>query len=173
MRMSPPVVGLVLLLGIALLAGVYFVVSKAPEARVPVTEVPKLSLQTPTKSELRFSDYKGKLVLVNFWAPWCRPCRREIPTLIEFDKRHPDTVVLGLALDYITKDNVSAAIKELGINYPVAFATQEVASRFGGVKGLPTTYFISPEGEIVSRHTGLLTTKRLQSARAKILAESE
>jgi thiol-disulfide isomerase/thioredoxin len=99
---------------------------------------------------------KGKVVLVNFWATWCGPCRAEIPDLVELQKKYQDRLqILGLVVD----DDDMVAIKKFaarfGINYPVAIATNEIRLQYGGIPALPTSFVLDSDGRVVQKHEGL------------------
>ncbi|MBM3773496.1 MAG: TlpA family protein disulfide reductase [Acidimicrobiia bacterium] len=103
------------------------------------------------------ADLKGKVVLVNFWATWCPPCRSEIPDLIELQAKYRDKlVVLGISEDEAPIDEVKAFVADQKMNYPVAMVTPDVQRIFKGVSALPTTFVIDPDGKVQQRHTGLL-----------------
>lgn len=114
--------------------------------------VADLDGRTITSASLR-----GKVVLVNFWATWCPPCRAEIPDLVRLQDKYRDKlVVLGISEDEGGVDLVKAFAAEHRINYPIAMETPELAKVFKGVSALPTTFVIDPEGRIQQRHVGLL-----------------
>jgi thiol-disulfide isomerase/thioredoxin len=99
---------------------------------------------------------RGKVVLLNFWATWCGPCRMEVPDLVELQKKYPDRLqVIGLVVDDEEQDAVRAFAKRYAINYPIAMATNETRFRFGGVPALPTTFIIDAQGRVVQKHIGL------------------
>lgn len=106
---------------------------------------------------ISFADLKGKVVLVNFWATWCPPCRAEIPDLIALQNKHRDTlVVLGVSEDEITPAEVKTFVTGQNMNYPVVMATPELTKIFKGVSALPTTFIVDPAGRIQMRHVGML-----------------
>jgi thiol-disulfide isomerase/thioredoxin len=102
-------------------------------------------------------DLKGKVVLVNFWATWCPPCRVEIPELIKLQNEHRERLqVIGISRDE-EPELVREFVQSAGINYPVIMATPELVDAYGGVPALPTTFVIDTEGRVVQRHLGLLS----------------
>jgi thiol-disulfide isomerase/thioredoxin len=99
---------------------------------------------------------RGKVVLLNFWATWCGPCRMEVPDLVELQKKYPERLqVIGLVVDDEDQEAVRAFAKRYAINYPIAMATSEMRIRFGGVPALPTTFVIDAQGRVVQKHIGL------------------
>lgn len=117
---------------------------------------PGFDLKDLNGKQLKLEDYRGKVVLLNFWATWCGPCRAEIPSLIELQKQYKDQLqVIGLAVDedddaYVRKFSVSESI-----NYPIAMGTDQVRLAYGGVTALPTVFVINKNGAIVQKHVGL------------------
>jgi len=103
------------------------------------------------------ADWRGKVVLINFWATWCGPCRAEIPEFVKMQERYRDhLVIIGLSVDEGPPDQVKKFIQELGVNYRVAVVDESVQQAFGGIIGLPTTYVVDTRGQIVQRHVGLI-----------------
>jgi thiol-disulfide isomerase/thioredoxin len=120
---------------------------------------------------VRLSQYRGHPVIVDFWATWCGPCRRQIPELNALYKRYNKTrglVVLGVACDTIRGDGMSAIepfVQEFQIAYPIAIADEKLVDTLG-VSAIPTTLFVGPDGNVVSRivgagHRGEITTSTL------------
>jgi thiol-disulfide isomerase/thioredoxin len=100
--------------------------------------------------------YKGKVVLLNFWATWCGPCRAEIPGLIDLQDKYKDRLqIIGMAVDVDDEDELRKVVKVEGINYPVAVTTGELRMAYGGITALPTVFVINPEGRVVQKHVGL------------------
>jgi thiol-disulfide isomerase/thioredoxin len=117
-------------------------------------EAPGFVLQDLDGEPVALDSFKGRPVVLNFWATWCGPCRTEIPSFVEFAEENPDIVVLGVAVDGSSSE-LKAAAKQLGITYPVLLATQEIKTAYG-VSTLPTTVVIDPEGEVSTAHTGMM-----------------
>jgi thiol-disulfide isomerase/thioredoxin len=116
-----------------------------------------LSLKDLDGKTLSSADWRGKVVLLNFWATWCAPCRAEIPDLIRLQEQYADQfLVVGLSTDVDPPSKVKAFAREMNINYPVAMAPPDIEAKFGGVFGLPTSFILDTEGRIVQKHIGLL-----------------
>ncbi len=99
---------------------------------------------------------KGKVILLNFWATWCGPCRAEIPDLVELQNKYKDRLqILGLVVDDDDQGAIKKFIAEFNINYPVAIATDEVRIQYGGIGALPTSFMVDSEGRVVQKHEGL------------------
>lgn len=135
-------------------------------------KAPDFTLPTADGKSLKLSDYKGKIVIVDFWATWCPPCRKGIPDLIEIQNEYKDDVVIiGISLDRDTKKDVPSFVKNYKINYPIVYGTNEVAQNFGGVSAIPTAFVIDKAGNIVDTHVGLVPkstyTKKIKSLLGK------
>ncbi len=113
------------------------------------------SLTDTNGKMVRLSDYKGKWVLVNFWATWCPPCLAEIPHLNAMKRKN--IVVIGIAVSYSGASEVLDFMKDKKITYPVVLGNEDVAAKFGGIDSLPTTFLYSPDGMLVGQHEGQLT----------------
>jgi thiol-disulfide isomerase/thioredoxin len=102
------------------------------------------------------ANWSGKVVLVNFWATWCPPCREEIPELIALQKQYGDRLqIIGISEDDDPPEKVLKFARQQGINYPVVMSTPEIIAAYGGVPALPTSYVIDPQGRVVQKHSGL------------------
>ena len=137
--------------------------NKAPEFTLPSTD----------GKNIRLSDYKGKVVIVDFWATWCAPCRKGIPDLIEIQKEFgKKVVVIGISLDTDSKRDVVPFMQKFGINYPITYGTLEVTQQYGGVEGIPTTFIINRTGKIVDKHVGLVAKSEYTDLINKLLSKS-
>ncbi len=115
----------------------------------------------------KLSDYRGKWVIVNLWATWCPPCLVEIPDLVLFHEEHKDkdAIVLGVNHEVLDPAKVKTFAESQMINYPVVRFKERFDSGstpFGPLKGLPTTYMVTPEGQVVAARTGMVDQKMLE-----------
>jgi thiol-disulfide isomerase/thioredoxin len=117
---------------------------------------PDFQLKDLAGKDLSPASVHGKVVLLNFWATWCGPCRAEIPSLIELQNRYKERLqIIGLVVDDDDPDAVKQVVDSEGINYPVALATDNIRFAYGGIPALPTVFVINTEGRIVQKHVGL------------------
>ncbi len=117
------------------------------------------ALKDSTGKTVKLSDYRGKVVLLNFWATWCAPCKVEIPWFVEFQKTYKehDFAVLGVSMDEDGWDSVRPYMAEHKLNYPVVVGGDTIERMFGGVDDLPTTFLVDRDGHIVKKHVGLVS----------------
>jgi peroxiredoxin len=115
---------------------------------------PAFTLNDIHGKSVSLADFKGKVVVLDFWATWCPPCRREIPDFVSIQKEYEErgVQIVGIALDELPK--VQAFAKDNGMNYPVLMGDDGVVARYGGVEGIPTTFIIDRSGKIVERFEG-------------------
>jgi len=120
---------------------------------------------TDTSGKLQsLSAYKGKWVLVNYWATWCPPCLEEIPDLIALnDNKKNNLVVIGVAIDYRSPKQVTDFADGMLVSYPIVLGTPKVISQIGPVQGLPTSYLYNPEGKMVGQQVGTITRKAIET----------
>src|ERR1700744_368923 len=136
------------------------VLHKAAQAIVASQEIgtsktaPDFTLPDAKGERLRLADYKGKVVLLNFWATWCGPCKVEIPWFIDFEQTYKDRnfTVVGISMDDDGWTSVKPYVQKRKINYPVFIGSEEVSTKYGGVDSLPTTFVIDQAGRIASIH---------------------
>ncbi|MFA7096124.1 MAG: TlpA disulfide reductase family protein [Gammaproteobacteria bacterium] len=124
---------------------------------------PDFVLTDVSGAKHRLSDYRGKWVVVNYWATWCPPCLVELPVLVRFHERHKDrdAVVLGVNLEGKEAAELHGFIAENFITFPVLLGKPGEELPWP-VPGLPTTYIVSPEGKVAARHIGPLTGVELE-----------
>jgi cytochrome c biogenesis protein CcmG/thiol:disulfide interchange protein DsbE len=140
------------------LLGLYFASRRATPkspAAASGNVAPELAVTDIDGQKLTLSDYKGKVVLLDFWATWCTPCRTEIPHFVEMQNKYGPQgfQVIGISMDDDAKP-VREFYQQHQLNYPVAVGDDKLADRFGGVMGLPVNFLIDREGRIHSKHLG-------------------
>lgn len=117
---------------------------EAKEVVAPDFTLPKLTGETLTLSELR-----GKVIILNFWATWCPPCKAEIPFFVELQNEYKEHLtIVGVCLDRADRNNIKKFIEEMGINYHIVMSNPKVVKDYGGIRGIPTSFIIDKKGNI-------------------------
>ena len=161
--------GVIALLAIMVWADRKFPPAGAPAAATPSapTDAPTVALKDLNDQDVTLAQYKGKVVLVNFWATWCEPCKVEIPWMIEFQQKYGPRgfTVLGVSMDeegkkavqpFLDKERFDVGGQKEAINYPIVFGGDAIAEKFGGVMGLPTSTLFTRDGKKIRTIVGLV-----------------
>jgi thiol-disulfide isomerase/thioredoxin len=111
----------------------------------------------------RLEDYRGKWVLVNFWATWCPPCLEEMPDLQKLHETRKDLVVIGIAMEYRDPNYVKQFADDLFVTFPIVLGDSRIAAQIGKIPGLPTTYLYDPTGKVAAYNVGALTREAVES----------
>jgi len=169
-------------LAVILVAGLYLINRYwiAPSLRTQAAmmagdhpDAPEISLTDIEGKRLDLADYKGKVVVLDFWATWCPPCREEIPGFVEMQQKY---VGQGFSVIGISMDDEPGPVvdfyKEFRMNYPVAVGNQRIGELYGGILGLPTTFLIGRDGRIYAKHTGGINPAIIQDEVEQLLAMS-
>ncbi len=180
---------------VVLIAATYYadkatrVTVKAPNTTVvrPDTSstllAPDVTFKDLDSKDVPLSQYRGKVVLVNFWATWCEPCFIEIPWLIEMQQKYAAKgfTVLGIAMDdegksavapFLAKERFDVNGQKLPMNYPIVLGNDAVADKFGGLLGYPTSFLISRDGKVIKKIQGLISYEEITKAIESQLQES-
>ncbi len=133
--------------------------------------LPEFSLLDANGKEFTKAGIEGQVVLLNFWATWCGPCKIEMPWFIDFQRKYKDKgfTVLAVSLDEDGWEVVRPFAEELKANFPILLGDDAMAEEFGGVIALPTTFIINKKGEIVTRHTGLVSKDEYETEIERLL----
>jgi peroxiredoxin len=144
---------------------------KAPEVR---QKAPDFTLRDAEGRQVKLSDYTGKVVLLNFFATWCAPCRVEIPWFMDFEKEFKDRgfAVLGVSMDEDGWEAVKPYIERMRVNYRVLMGDSLVSDLYGGVDSLPTSFMIDRNGRVARVHVGLVNRSEYQNDINALLDQS-
>ena len=140
----------------------------------PRKPAPDFQLKDANGQTFRLADYKGKVVLLNFWATWCGPCRIEIPWFADFERTYKDRgfAVIGIAMDDDGWEVVKPYVEQRKMNYRVAVGTPEVEQLYsggGGMESLPTTFVIDRDGKVADIHIGLISKSNYEDEIEELL----
>ena len=144
----------------------------APRADVEDKVAPDFALQSIDGKTVRLSDFRGKAVLLIFWATYCAPCRIEMPWFVELQDRYAaeGLQVVGVAMDDASPDDIEKFASELGVNYPILVGEETVGNAYGGVQFLPSTFYIGRDGKVMDKVFGLKTKNEIEENINKTLA---
>jgi peroxiredoxin len=134
-------------------------------------DAPDFALKDAEGKTVHLADYRGKVVLLDFWATWCDPCRLEIPWFIEMQRKNKDRgfEVLGVSMDDEGWEVVKPFMKNIGVNYRVLIGNDQTTEMYGGVDALPTTFLIDRQGKIAAVHIGLASRKDFEDGVEQLL----
>jgi peroxiredoxin len=137
------------------------------------TAAPAVTLDMLDGQPLMLHQLKGQVVLVNFWATWCPPCRAELPGLESvYEAKHADGfTIVGVSMDEASRAQVAAFLQQHGIQYPIAMATPDVVTAFGGINSFPTSFLLDRQGRVRYTVHGMFATPTLRAAVNRLLAE--
>jgi peroxiredoxin len=155
---------------LTLLATIAFALAM-PVTGLRADPAPQFNLTDTNGKSVKLSDYKGKVIILDFWATWCPPCRAEIPNFVELQKEYgkQGLAVIGVSLDQGGVAGVADFAKAQGINYPIVMGNQDVADTYGGIQAIPTTFIIDKDGNIAARHEGFTDKSEFEAEIKKLL----
>jgi peroxiredoxin len=142
-----------------------------PAGKLQGQMAPDFTLNTPDGKTMKLSDFRGKAVLLNFWATWCEPCKVEMPWFVDLQNKYrPQGLqILGVAMDDASPGEIQSFAQKLGVNYPVLLGKEEVGTEYGGLEYLPSTFYIDRRGKIVDHVFGLVSRSEIEADIQKAL----
>jgi len=135
-------------------------------------QAPDFTLETLDGKTVHLSDFRGKGVLLNFWATWCQPCKIEMPWFAELQKQYgPQGLqIVGIAMDDASPKEIGEFAHDLGVNYPILVGKESVGDAYGGVQFLPATFYIGRDGKVIDKVFGLKGRGEIEDSIKKALA---
>jgi peroxiredoxin len=135
---------------------------------------PDFALKDVNGKLVRLSDYRGKVVLLDFWATWCGPCKMEIPWFMDFERKYKDRgfAVLGVSMDDDGWQSVKPFIQDFGVNYRVMVGDERTGDQYGGIEALPTAFLIDREGRVAVEHVGVASRRDFEDGIEELLDDS-
>jgi cytochrome c biogenesis protein CcmG/thiol:disulfide interchange protein DsbE len=135
-------------------------------------EAADFELEDASGQKVKLSDLRGKVVLLNFWATWCTPCKIEIPWFVEMEREFKDQgfAVVGVSMDEDGWDAVKPFMADMKVNYRMVLGTEEMAQLYGGVEALPTSFIIDRNGKVASVHMGIVSRSVFEEEIRALLA---
>jgi peroxiredoxin len=135
---------------------------------------PDFTLQSLDGKTVRLSDFRGKPVVLNFWATWCGPCKIEMPWFVDLQKQYGPAGLqfLGVAMDDASTKDITEFAESMKVNYPILIGKESVGDAYGGVQFLPETFYIDRNGKVVDKAFGLKGRVEIEDAIKKIMITS-
>jgi peroxiredoxin len=158
--------------------GIYFGYHKARAAgpsfapRLTTASLaPDFTLDSLDGKSTRLSDFRGKAVLLNFWATWCGPCKIEMPWFVDFQNQYGSQglQIVGVAMDDASKEDIAKFAKDMNVNYPILIGKESVGDEYGGVPALPESFVIGRDGKIIDKILGLRGKAEIEDSIKKAL----
>jgi len=163
---------LLIAIGVLVLGILFFLRPKHPsqDSATLGNFAPNFTLSQLTGTPLELSSYRGKVILLDFWATWCEPCREEIPQFIAFQRKYGSEglQIIGVSMDD-TSEPVREFYKQFDINYPVVMGNARIGELYGGVLGLPIAFLIGRDGRIRAKHIGAVDISATEKEIAQLL----
>ncbi|HZQ23481.1 MAG TPA: TlpA disulfide reductase family protein [Terriglobales bacterium] len=149
--------------------------TSGPTAGLKGQLAPDFELKSLDGKTVHLTDYRGKAVLLNFWATWCEPCKIEMPWFVELQKQYgPEGLqIVGVAMDDAAEQDIAKFAKEMGVNYTVLIGKEAVGQAYGGVQFLPETFFIDRSGKVIDSVFGLKSRSEIEGNVKRALGQGQ
>jgi peroxiredoxin len=173
-----PVVLIIVAMVVALMLVFTFKLARRPKpgassatAQMKSGPAPDFTLQSLDGKTLRLSDFRGKAVVLNFWATWCAPCKIEMPWFVDLQKQYGPAGLqfLGVAMDDASVKEIAEFAQSMNVNYPIVIGKESVGDAYGGIPFMPETFYIDRSGNIVDKAFGLKGRGEIEDNIKKIL----
>jgi len=149
--------------------------SPTPEAPKKGDIAPDFTLEQIPSGKMQLSSLRGKAVLINFWATWCEPCKLEMPWLVDLQKKYGSQglEIVGVSMDDEDNSEIQKFARKMGVNYPILKGTEDVAEQYGGLDGLPSSFFVDRSGKISDAVIGLVSQSVIEEDIKRALGQAK
>ena len=160
---------------LAVLSIAVFFAANPSSAAEPKPAAPNWQLRDINGKLVSLADFKGKIVILDFWATWCPPCRQEIPGFVALQRKYQDKglVIIGVSLDQQGPSVVKPFMRELGMNYPVVMGNPKIVGDYGFITAIPTTFVIDRRGNVVTAYEGFTDQATFESVIGPLLENTQ
>ncbi len=141
---------------------------------ITMEKAPDFTLEKLGGGKVSLSDYRGKILIIDFWATWCPPCRMEMPEFVELYRDYADkgVEIIGISIDQNPQAVLPAFVEKYKINFPILLTDRKVDRAYGGISGIPTTFVVDREGKVYKQYVGMRPREVFEEAIKALLAQN-